>query len=100
MRNLCAFVEAIHYFKTNREGTISILQKYMGGISSENARFLYDEHVGLFEELPLPSERGLQAVLERESDPKAKNFKPADFVDLSFLREIEQGGLIEKLYRK
>jgi len=76
------------------------LQRYMGGISSENARFLYDEHVELFEELPSPSEKGLLAVLERETDPKAKNFKPADFVDLSFLREIEQSGLIEKLYRR
>jgi NitT/TauT family transport system substrate-binding protein len=100
MRFMRAFVEAIRYFKTSREGTIPILQKYMGGISSEQARFLYDEHVELFDELPVPREKGLQAVPDRESDLKAKSFKPADFVDLSFLREIDRGKLVEKLYSK
>lgn len=100
MRFMRAFVEANHYFKTNREGTVPILQKYMGGISSEHARFLYDEVVERFEELPVPAEKGLQGVLDRENDPNAKSFKPADFVDLSFLKEIDPGELVEKLYRK
>jgi NitT/TauT family transport system substrate-binding protein len=95
-----AFSEAAHYFKTNRAGTIPILQKYMGGISSENAGFLYDENVELIEELPVPTERGLQGVLDRESDPKAKSFKPADFVDLSFLKEVGGSGPVENLYRR
>jgi ABC-type nitrate/sulfonate/bicarbonate transport system substrate-binding protein len=99
-RFMRAFVEAIDYFKTNREGTVPIIQKYMGGISAENARFLYEETVGLFEELPVPAEKGLQEGLARESDPKAKNFKPADFIDLSFLKEIDKSGLVDKLYRK
>lgn len=99
MRFMRAFVEAIHYFKTNREGTIPILQKYLGGISSEQARFLYEEFVELFEEPPVPTEKGLKAVLDRESDPQAKSFKPADFVDLSFLKEIDRGGQVDKLFR-
>ena len=98
MRFMRAFVEATHYFKTNRDGTVPILQKYLGGLSSEQARFLYDDFVELFEEVPVPNEKGLQAVLDRESDPKAKSFRPADFVDLSFLKEIDRGGLVEKLY--
>ncbi len=100
MRFMRAYVEAFHYFKTNRDGTIPILQKYMGGISSEQARFVYDEVADLFEELPVPREKGLQAVVDLESDPKAKSFRPADFVDLSFLKEIDRGGLVEKLYQK
>jgi len=98
MRFMRAFVEATHYFKTNRDGTVPILQKYLGGLSSEQARFLYDDFVELFEEVPVPNEKGLQAMLDRESDPKAKSFKPADFVDLSFLKEIDRSGLVEKLY--
>lgn len=100
MRFVRAFTEAAHYFRTNREGTIPILQKYMGGISAENARFLYDDNVELFDELPVPAEKGLQEALNRESDPKAKQFKPADFVDLSFLKEIDKSGLVDNLYRK
>jgi NitT/TauT family transport system substrate-binding protein len=100
MRFVRAFTEAANYFRTNREGTIPILQKYMGGISSENAGFLYDDNVELFDELPVPAEKGLQEALSRESDAKAKQFKPADFVDLSFLKEIDKSGLVDKLYRK
>jgi NitT/TauT family transport system substrate-binding protein len=100
LRFMRAFVEAIEYFKTNRDGTIPILQKTMGGISAENARFLYEEYLELFEELPVPREEGLQAALDRDSDPKAKNFKPADFVDLSFLKEIDRSGLVDKLYHR
>ena len=100
MRFMRAFVEATHYFKTNRDGTVPILQKYLGGLSSEQARFLYDDFVELFEEVPVPNEKGLQAVLDRESDPKAKSFRPADFVDLSFLKEIDRSGLVDKIYRK
>jgi hypothetical protein len=50
--------------------------------------------------LPAPNDKALQAVLERETDPKTKTFAPADFVDASFFREIERSGLIEQLYRK
>lgn len=100
MRFTRAFVEAFHYLRTNREGTIPIVQKYMGGISVEQARFLYDDYLPLFEELPVPREKGLQAAVDLESDPKAKNFKPADFVDLSFLKEIDRSGQVERIYRK
>jgi ABC-type nitrate/sulfonate/bicarbonate transport system substrate-binding protein len=100
MRFMRAFVEAFHYLKSNREGSIPILQKYMGGINTEQARFVYDEYVELFDEFPVPREKGFQAVLDNETDPKAKTFKPADFVELSFLTEIDRSGQVEKIYKK
>ena len=100
LRFMRAFVEAFRYLKSNREGSIPILQKYMGGINADQARFVYDEYVELFEDLPVPREKGFQAVLDNESDPKAKTFKPADFVDLSFLKEIEGAGPVEKIYKR
>src|SRR5262245_55202170 len=95
-----SFVEAIHFLKTNRVGSITLLQKYFGGLSAEETAYLYDEQAELLERLPAPNGKALQAVLDRESDPKIKNFAPADFVDASFFREIEKSGLIEQLYRK
>ena len=35
-----------------------------------------------------------------EKDPKAKAAKPEDFADLSFIRELDQSGYIDSLYRK
>jgi ABC-type nitrate/sulfonate/bicarbonate transport system substrate-binding protein len=100
VRFVRAFVDAVQYFKSNRDGTLPILQKYMGGISSEHARYIYDEALETFEDFPVPVERGLQAILDRETDPKAKTLKPEAFVDLSVLKEIDRDGLVEKIYRR
>ncbi len=48
----------------------------------------------------VPSDEALQADLDRETDPKAKNMKLADLVDLSVLREIEKSGFLLELYGK
>lgn len=100
LRFMRAFVEAFHYFRANREGTLPILQKYMAGITTEQARFVYDEYIELFEEFPVPREKAFQQVLDHESDPKAKGFKPADFADLSFLSEIDRSGRVERIHRR
>jgi NitT/TauT family transport system substrate-binding protein len=95
-----SFVEAVHYLKTNRTGSIALLQKYFGGLSAEEASYLYQEQIDLMEVLPAPNEKALQAVLDRETDPKVKSFSTADFIDASFFKEIEKSGMIEQLYRK
>jgi NitT/TauT family transport system substrate-binding protein len=99
-RLMRAFVEAIHYLKTNRSGAISLLQKYFGGVSAEEATYLYDEQIDLMEVLPAPNDKALQAVLARENDPKLKNAAPAEFTDASFFKDIEKSGMIDQLYRK
>jgi hypothetical protein len=48
----------------------------------------------------MPTDESIQGELDRETDPKAKSFKPADFMDLSFLREIEKSGFLAELYGK
>src|SRR5918992_2128375 len=88
-RLMRSFVEAIHFLKTNRNVAIALMQKYMGGLSVEDATYLYEEQVDLLEALPAPNDKAIQAVLERESDPKLKSSSPADFVDASFFRDIE-----------
>lgn len=99
-RLMRSFVETLHYLKTNRTGSVALLQKYFGGLNMEEAAYLYDEQVELLERLPGPNDRALQAVLDRENDPKLKVMSPADFTDASFFRDIERSGLIEQLYRK
>ena len=95
-----SFVEAIHYLKSNRSGSIALLQKYFGGLGAEEAGYLYQEQIDLIETLPAPNEKALQAVLDRETDSKAKNLAISDFIDASFFREIEKSGLIDQLYRR
>lgn len=100
VRFLRAYVEAIHYFRTNREGSVRALVKFFRGATTEQIAFLYDDQREVFEPLPIPSDEAIQGELDRETDPKAKSMKPADFMDLSFLREIEKSGFLTELYGK
>ena len=100
VRFLRAYVEAIHYFRTNREGSVRALVKFFRGATLEQTAFLYDDQREVFDPLPIPSDEAIQGELDREADPKAKSMKPADFMDLSFLREIEKSGFLAELYGK
>jgi len=44
----------------------------------------------------------LKTVLDdiAERDPRAKNAKPEQFVDMSCIRELDQSGFIDGLYKK
>jgi ABC-type nitrate/sulfonate/bicarbonate transport system substrate-binding protein len=96
-RYMRAYVEGIQYFKTNREDTIRILQQYMGGLPPDEMALIYEAARDTFESLPTPSEEAVQAVLERETELDAQSLKAADFVDASFLREIEQSGFLRQI---
>jgi len=50
--------------------------------------------------VPYPTTKGIQMVLDEigARTPKAKTLTPESFVDLSHLKETEQGGLIKRLY--
>ena len=45
-----------------------------------------------------PSLEGIKTILT--SEIKGKPAKPEDFVDLSFVRELDQSGYIDALYKK
>jgi hypothetical protein len=53
-----------------------------------------------YENIPYPSIRGVETVLGfiEKDNPKAKTADPKSFVDDSLLRELEQSGLVKKLY--
>jgi NitT/TauT family transport system substrate-binding protein len=98
-RLMRSFVEALHYIKTNRNGTVTLLQKYLGGLNAEEAGYLYDEQVSTLEALPAPNEKAIQAVIDRETDPKIRSTSVADVIDATFFKDIEKSGLLEQLYK-
>ena len=62
---------------------------------------------GLLEESILPKKQypsleGIKTILAplAEKDPKARAARPEDFADLSFIRELDQSGYIDGLYKK
>jgi ABC-type nitrate/sulfonate/bicarbonate transport system substrate-binding protein len=99
LRFMKAYVEAIHYFKTQRDATIPIMQQYMSGLAWDETAYLWEEAAGDFQPLPYPSDEAVQAAIERDLELPPGEFKPSDFYDVSFLREIEASGLVKDLYK-
>jgi ABC-type nitrate/sulfonate/bicarbonate transport system substrate-binding protein len=98
-RFMRAYVEAVHYFKTEREETISILERRFAGLPRDEVAFLYDDVRDLLLDLPMPADEAIHAVAERETEPGTPVQPPTEFVDRSFLLTLEQSGLLQQLYR-
>lgn len=101
-RFLRAFVEGSAYNLNNPKGAQKILQKYLAIKDDKSVQESYNEIVAkLTLKVPYPTEPGLQLYLDqlKIKNPKAAQAKPSDFTDISFLKELEGSGFIDKLYR-
>ena len=61
------------------------------------------QHTGIVTTRKFIKERpDMQTVLDdiADRDPKTKNAEPQQFVDFTFIRELDQSGFIDRLYRK
>jgi NitT/TauT family transport system substrate-binding protein len=97
-----ASVEAIHYLKTHRREAIEILRKYMKTEDTEALVETYEAiALSLVPERPYPTLRGIQVILQElgAKDPRAKAARPEQFVDMSFLKELDASGFIDRLYK-
>src|SRR5436190_2804022 len=87
-------IEAIHYVRTNREGSMKVLKKYLRVDDTESIEATYDFFSRRIEALPRPNLEGLKNILREMAAPQRN---PNDFVDLSLLDEIEKEGFMQKL---
>ncbi|OGQ83231.1 MAG: hypothetical protein A3G40_02890 [Deltaproteobacteria bacterium RIFCSPLOWO2_12_FULL_57_22] len=93
-----AYVEGVHYFKTQKKASGEILTKYL---RSADQRYLaetveiYAEHVP---KAPYPTLSGIKTVLDLFYPDKARAVNPSDFADMRFVRELEESGFIGRLY--
>jgi NitT/TauT family transport system substrate-binding protein len=103
-RYVKSHVEAVHKMWTDKEATIRALGKHMPGVEREILEKSYENVMteALYPKKQYPSLEGLKTVLDElaERDPRAKNAKPEQFVDSSFIKELDQSGYIDALYKK
>jgi ABC-type nitrate/sulfonate/bicarbonate transport system substrate-binding protein len=101
-RYLRAYVEAIHYFKTHKETTLKIMQKYSRLNDRKILEESWDWHAKFMPESPYPPADGYQLILQdmAEKNPKAAQANVKDYIDTRFIRELEDSGFIKGLSRK
>ena len=97
-----AYTEAIAIYKNNRDFAIKVTSKYTGIKDSGTLSSTVDFYAPKLARVPYPTLGGIRFVLDQIAtrDPKAKNVAPESFIDLRFVKQLEESGFIKALYPK
>jgi ABC-type nitrate/sulfonate/bicarbonate transport system substrate-binding protein len=102
-RFLKGLIEGVHYFKTHRDESIKIIEKYHtreGQMDTAQAMYLYDDIApGLSAKL-YPTMAAIGNVYEaaKRFDAAAVDINPMELWDLHHVRRIDDSGFIDALY--
>lgn len=100
-RYVRAMVEALHFIKTNKEGTKAILAKKLRMDDSDGLERAYNAYNAIFREAPYPYVEGVKTFMDdlAITNPKAATVDLTKYVDMSFVQELESSGFIKQLYK-
>ena len=100
-RYLRAYVEGLHRFKTDKAFAAKVIGKYSRMTEPDALEETYQHYaVKVMPRVPYPTIKGIQMVLDEIAarTPKAKSLAPESFIDVGYLRELDQSGFVKKLY--
>jgi len=102
MRLVRSHVEGIAHFKTNKEFSLKVLSKYLKINDRETLEGSYETYKEDFISVPYPIMKGLEATYDyvAATRPEIRGRKPEEFMDPSFIAELEKSGFIKKLYEQ
>ncbi|MGE5819722.1 MAG: ABC transporter substrate-binding protein [Deltaproteobacteria bacterium] len=100
-RMVKAFVEGIHIVRVNPEQAKRALAKYRKTNDEKQLEEAYQVLKEIVRPKPYPSAEGFKTILKDLSDrlPAANTANPSEFIDTSFLEELDKSGYIDGLYR-
>jgi ABC-type nitrate/sulfonate/bicarbonate transport system substrate-binding protein len=99
LRYVKALAQALHYLKTNREGSLAIISRYARFQNREVMGAAFDAARRLYNEVPMPPTEGFDLVAKElaQRNPKLRDFDTKSVVDLQFVRELEQSGFLKSV---
>jgi len=98
-RYVQAYIEGTKIARTDPETTKQIISKYTKTDNKEDLDETYNTYAKVWEQAPYVSAAGMQTMLNFSVNPAGKTAKPEQFIDNSFVAELEKSGFIEKLYK-
>ena len=101
IRLLRAFGEGQHRLRSDKEFSMRVLSKYTKTTDPEVLAELYQIYGVRYtgQQIPYVRLEGVEEILKGMDSKETRPAKPADFVDNSLLKEVEQSGFFRKLYR-
>ena len=90
-------VEMIALVKRNKQAAFSAMAKWYN-VTDPGKQELFYREVSNLPRKPYPSVDGVKKVMEIYNTHEMRRYKPEDFYNDSFVRELDKGGFIDSLY--
>jgi len=102
MRFVRSYVEGIAFLKQKKEFSQKVLAKYLRTNDPEYLEGAYAIFKQDFIAAPYPITKGLEAIYDIVAfrRPEIRSHSPEEFVDTSFVTELDKSGFIKKLYEQ
>jgi NitT/TauT family transport system substrate-binding protein len=97
-RFLQAYLEGLKIVRTDGEQAKQAIGKYTKLADGDDLDETYRTFLPAWEKIPYVSATGVQTLLDFSTQPAAKSAKPEQFIDNSFVAELDKAGFIDKLY--
>ncbi len=99
---LKGYIEGINFIFSNKQETQKVFAKYMRTSDADVLESSYQAYINTTPRKPYPTVKGLQFLLDRLAPqmPQAKTAKPEQFVDMSFLQELEKEGFFNEMAKR
>jgi len=98
-RYVQAYIEANKIARTDAETTKQVIGKWTKTENKEDLDETYNTYIKAWEQAPYVSGAAMQVVLNFAINPNAKTAKPEQFIDNSFVADLEKSGFIKELYK-
>lgn len=96
-----AYSRALFVFHRQKESTLRVMAKYLKGIDPFILEKSYEVYRDWVPEIPYLNHAGMEtAIAMTPGIEKGKGVKAGDIIDESFVRELDQQGFYQALYRK
>jgi ABC-type nitrate/sulfonate/bicarbonate transport system substrate-binding protein len=94
LRFLRGFTQGLQRLRTDKDFSLKVLSKYTKVRDAETLGELYQTHGVRYtgDMVPYVRPEGVEEILKRTPGKEAREAKPADFIDNSVLKELDQSG--------
>ena len=95
-----AFAEGIHFMKTRRAETVKSIATFMKLQDPAALEETYQQYTRLMPRAPYPTAAGVRTILDdlAATTAKARAAQADDFIEPRFVKQLDDAGLIRRLY--
>ncbi len=86
------------FYQTQKDESIRVVAKYAKIKDQKLLQETYAKYLELIPRKPYPTLKGIEFILNElaRNDPRAKGADPKEFVDMSFVKELDASGFFDR----